>query len=249
MQKQKAEVGKEYRTALVPELRSINSEARTIEFVSSTEKQDRYGDVIRVGGWKFDNYLKNPIFLWAHRSGEPPIGKCVNLKIESNPPALVQKIEFADAATYPFAETIFSLYKGKFLSAVSVGFQPIAMQPYVDLEGQMTGYEFLSQELLELSAVPIPANPEAVARCIQKGLYSAVDLEKAFGLSDEFSRVSAYKELTAASLNLANVSIDLAADFVRRTLIKLKELGVEPVNENEGTPNTIAQVIEKYVQK
>ena len=27
---------------------------------------------------------------------------------------------------------------------------------YVDLEGHMTGHEFTSQELLELSAVPIP---------------------------------------------------------------------------------------------
>jgi hypothetical protein len=50
------------------------------------------------------------------------------------------------------------------LRAVSVGFMPLEMTRYVDLEGHMTGYEFTSQELLELSAVPIPANPEALAR-------------------------------------------------------------------------------------
>jgi len=39
-----------------------------------------------------------------------------------------------------------------------------------DATGRMTGMEFTSQELLELSAVPIPANPEAVARAIASGV-------------------------------------------------------------------------------
>jgi hypothetical protein len=34
----------------------------------------------------------------------------------------------------------------------------------------MTGMALTSQELLELSAVPIPANPEAVARAIACGV-------------------------------------------------------------------------------
>lgn len=222
MQKQKAEVGKAYRSPLLPTLRSIDEKARTIEFVASTEKQDRYGDVIRVDGWKLDNYLRNPIFLWGHRSGEPPIGKCVDLRIETNPPALVQKVQFADAATYPFADTIFKLYAGRFLNAVSVGFMPLEMQPFVDLEGHMSGYEFLSQELLELSAVPIPANADCVARAVQKG-FSESDLARVFfGEESASSEVEAYKALTATSLDLAEIAVDIATKVVQQALAKLK---------------------------
>jgi HK97 family phage prohead protease len=186
MQRQKPEVGKSYRTPLLPELRSIDEKARTIEFVASTEKTDRYGDVIRVGGWKLDNYLRNPVFLWGHKSTEPPIGKCVNLKIEAKPPALVQTIQFADASTYPFADTIFQLYKGSYMRAVSVGFMPTEQpKPITDLEGHFTGYEFNGQELLELSAVPIPANADCLARAVQKG-FSEADIARAFTDDDEY---------------------------------------------------------------
>lgn len=173
MQRELPQVGKALRASFLPRLRSVDEKARTIEFVASTEAVDRYGDVIRVAGWKLQNYLKNPVFLWGHRSGEPPIGKCVDLKIESNPPALVQTIEFASAATYPFADTVFQLYREGFMRAVSVGFMPLEMAPIPD-----GGMEFLSQELLELSAVPIPANQEALARC--KGLFPEADLAAVF---------------------------------------------------------------------
>jgi len=94
----------------------------------------------------------------------------------------VQKVEFADAATYPFADTIFNLYKGKFLRAVSVGFMPLEMPNRItDLEGNATGgYEFTSQELLELSAVPIPANPEALAPAACKKVSPRRDLSRVF---------------------------------------------------------------------
>jgi HK97 family phage prohead protease len=161
MKRKAPAVGKLLRAVFTPELRSIDEKNRTIEFVASTEAVDRYGDIIRVGGWKLDNYIKNPVFLLAHNTKEPPIGKTVSVTIETNPPALVQKVQFADAETYPRADTIFRLYKGGFMRAVSVGFMPLeAPEPIKDGKG----FEFTSQELLELSAVSVPANPEAVAR-------------------------------------------------------------------------------------
>lgn len=165
-------VGKLRRLATTPEIRSIDEVKRTITFVASTEAPDRYGDIIRVKGWQTKNYQRNPVFLWGHRSQDPPIGKCVSLTIEKGAsPALVQTIEFADEKTYPFADTIFKLYKGGFLNAVSVGFKPLEKPTLVmDKDENPTGgYEFNSQELYELSAVPIPANPEALARAVTSG--------------------------------------------------------------------------------
>lgn len=71
------------------------------------------------------NYLKNVVFLWGHKSGEPPIRPHDCDAHRDAPPPLVQKVEFADAAAYTFADTVFQLYKGKFLRAVSVGFMPL----------------------------------------------------------------------------------------------------------------------------
>ena len=58
------------------------------------------------------------------------------------------------------------------MRAVSVGFRP-TVQPkrVVDAEDNLAGgYEFNGQELLELSAVPIPANPEALQRAVAAGI-------------------------------------------------------------------------------
>jgi uncharacterized protein len=219
MEKQPAKIGVATRREFLPKIRSIDEKARTIEFVASTEAVDRYGDIIRTSGWKYQNYLKNPVFLWAHRSGDPPIGKCVDLKIESNPPALVQTIEFADAKTYGFADTIFNLFKNGFMRAVSVGFMPTEQPiPITDLEGYTTGYEFVGQELLELSAVPIPANQEALARGVQKG-FCEDDLRRAFSGEDS---ETVYREIANASLDLAEIAVDTATKVVQEALAKVK---------------------------
>jgi HK97 family phage prohead protease len=222
MRRELPQLGKLYRTALVPEVRAVNDEARTIDFVASTEAVDRYGDVIRVAGWKFEAYKKNPVFLWAHKSGEPPIGKTVSIHVETSPvPTLVQKVEFADAATYKFADTIFNLYKGGFLKAVSVGFMPLEMPKRItDSEGNQTGgYEFTNQELLELSAVPVPANPEALARAVQKG-FPEVDLQRVF------SGPNIDRELAEISIALSRLAVGIASATVRVALAELRAAGV-----------------------
>jgi hypothetical protein len=176
-------VGTIRRAAFTPELRGIDEKNRTIDFVASTEAVDRYHDILRVRGFQTENYLKNPVFLWAHKSSEPPIGKTIKLWTESLPaPALIQRVQFCDKATYDFADMIFNLYKSKFLNAVSVGFIPLsAPTPILDADGRSTGgYEFTSMELLELSAVPLPANPECVSRAIDSGIITTDDVAKVF---------------------------------------------------------------------
>jgi uncharacterized protein len=153
------------RKEFVTQLRSIDEKNRTLTLVASTEAVDRYGDIIRVKGWKLDNYLKNPVFLWQHGSSDPPIGRSVRVWTESSPAALVHDVKFAGKEEYPFADTIYKLYKGGYLRATSVGFMPLEEpEAITDESGRMTGQEFSSQELLELSAVTVPANPEALGR-------------------------------------------------------------------------------------
>jgi HK97 family phage prohead protease len=139
-----------------------NEEGRMLDFTITTDSPDRDNDVIELDGWQFDNYLKNPVVLWAHRYDEPAVGKTLELKKEGN--GIKAKVEFATAEENPFAEQLYRLYKNGFMSAVSVGFIPLE---YDNSEG---GYHFKKQELLEFSLVPVPANPEALVNLAFKGL-------------------------------------------------------------------------------
>ena len=158
-------------------------EDRTLEFVGSTGHVDRYGDVIEVGGWDLKNYQKNPVFLWAHDYRQPPVGKA--LKVKKTDKGLLFRIQFPTAEEYPFADTVYKLYLGGYLRATSVGFQDLEREPINDKEGKQIGWRFKKQELYELSAVPVPANPQALVMAVQKGVVSPREVENLTGVPFE----------------------------------------------------------------
>ena len=133
-------------------------ESRVLEFIGSTDVIDRTGEVIEVEGWDLRNYKKNPVVLFGHDYRQPAIGRAQKVWIDDG--KLKFRVEFAPADVYPFADTIYKLYKNGFMKATSVGFKPIEWkfgekptEPY---------RTFMKQELLEYSMVPVPANPEAL---------------------------------------------------------------------------------------
>lgn len=169
---------------IVPEIRSLDEKKRTMEIISSTETPDRYKDVLKSAGFQTDNYMKGGgVILWSHDAhSQPPIAKTLSIGVQASPAALVQTIEFADAATSAFADQIFRLYQQKFLRSFSVGFRPLAPPEMImDEKGEPTGgFLFASTELIEVSAVACPAQPEAVARAIESGIITAADAGKVF---------------------------------------------------------------------
>ncbi|MEM7211880.1 MAG: hypothetical protein AAF479_08310 [Pseudomonadota bacterium] len=156
------------RKMLLPTVKMPEGDSRVIRFTVSTAARDRDGDIVEPSGWDLSHYRNNPIVLWAHDSGRPPIGKATS--IEVNGGELVADAEFATRETSPFADEIFKLYEGGFLSAVSAGFMPTAKEPILDGDGMFTGFRFMSQVLWEFSAVPIPSNPEALRKAKDGGL-------------------------------------------------------------------------------
>jgi HK97 family phage prohead protease len=161
------------------EVKADDAASRVRRFVGSTAVRDRCGDEITVEGWDTKNYTKNPVFLWAHNYGELPIGKAVN--VERTDKALVFDVEFAPAEANPKAEQVLKLYDGGYLRAVSVGFRSKASE-WIDRNEEEEakrakkepdapiGRRFTKVELLELSAVPVPANPDALMTARRKGL-------------------------------------------------------------------------------
>lgn len=159
-------------------------EDRVLRFVGSDETPDRDNDIIEVAGWKLDQYLKNSVFLWAHKYDEPPIGKAIAVNIDATAKKLMFDIKFPTADEYPFADTIYKLYKGGYLNATSVGFAGIKFKTRDDPEvlempEWRRGKRYMEQELLELSAVPVPANPNALISVRSKG-FKNEDIEQIF---------------------------------------------------------------------
>lgn len=152
------------RKYFIVEEKEISDEERIIEFTNSTPTQDRYHDTIDQNGWQLENFRKNPVVLWAHDYGKPPVAKSVNVWVEDG--KLKSRDQFTPRDLYPFGFMVYELYKNGFLNAKSVGFQPITYAFNDDTDG----VEFYTQELLEHSCVPVPANPEALVSAKSMGI-------------------------------------------------------------------------------
>lgn len=186
-----------------------------IQFTASDETLDRYDEVVTAAGWKLDNYKRNPVFQNSHKYGDIlfTLGKSVLTEIRSN--ALVQRILFA-VDINPVAKLAYDMYRGKFLNAVSVGFIPIRWE--TGSEQSPYRRKYLEQELLELSAVSIPANPNALQNAVKAG---AVDKSSLSDLSEflkEFCGDKADAESNASASGSAVIDaqlLQLARDVKR----------------------------------
>ena len=176
------------------EVKAADDDSRVIKFKGSTGDKDRMGEIITQSGWKLNNYKRNPVFLGFHSYHAPPIGKAINVEKTDN--ALAFDIEFADAETYAFADTIYRLYKGGFMNAVSVGFIPLKWEDG-DSKSDDKGVRrtYLEQELLELSAVSVPANANALMNAVKESVITEREAE----LFEELSQIAIEKKDMDAS--------------------------------------------------
>lgn len=131
--------------------------------IGSTAVIDRMGDIIDQSGWRLKNFKNAPRILYGHDSRERlPIGKALKVWIEDKgkkTAKLMFDIQFDLQDS--FAAEVFRKIKDGYLNTVSVGFQPFEWEE-LDPDNWFGGLKFVDQDLLELSVVPIPANPEAL---------------------------------------------------------------------------------------
>lgn len=133
-------------------------EGTLIGAIGSTATPDRYGEIVDQETWDLKSFKKNPILLWAHNSRLPPIGRVTKSKVVDGKLVFDAEFDMADE----FAAGIYRKYKDGFLNAFSVGFIPKTFLSE-DEKGKILKNPILKDnELLEISAVPVPANPEAL---------------------------------------------------------------------------------------
>lgn len=165
----------------------IDTDERTVTAIISTSAVDRDHEVVIPKGIDFENFTKNPVVLWAHNYGQPPIGKAV--WIGRTTKGLKAKVKFAET---PDADEIYELFKGGFLSAFSIGFiskkshkpepKEIAKKP----EWAEVWRVIDESELLEFSAVPVPSNAGALATAVKSHKVTISDgMQKLLGLEIE----------------------------------------------------------------
>lgn len=135
--------------------------AAPMRFIASTADVARDGMIINADAWQLDNYRANPVFLFAHDYTAPPIGQVQQIDVEKD--RLVADVTF-DAD--PFSQLVRAKYLSGSMRAVSVGWNTIEMAPGNGNEPMRV----TKADLLDVSAVPVPADPKALKQHSARGL-------------------------------------------------------------------------------
>jgi len=162
--------GKEiYSCDYMGSIKAVDIEKRKLVMVGTDESVDRDGDIIRLSGWRMENYRKNPVFLWAHNYGSVPLARAERVIKRQNPSRMEFQLVFPTKTIYPFADMILELYGEKIINTSSVGFIPSKWESHSDEEKEKNPYGrvYTSQELLELSGCAVPSNPNALQNALK----------------------------------------------------------------------------------
>jgi len=168
------------------ELKQFDDEERSFTAIGSTGNPDRVEDIVDHKGWVLDNFIKNPVGMWAHDYKQLPIFRVPEIEVKPRTKKMIFRAVFDD---HEFADTVYQSYKKKFMKGFSVGFLPLEYEmrsrdEMTDEEKARAGFwggmHFKKQELLEMSAAPIPMHPEALADIKAMGIPTDVEAKCLF---------------------------------------------------------------------
>lgn len=161
----------------------------TFTAIASTATVDRHGEIVSPEGWDLANFKKNPVLLWSHDHTIPAIGKATKIWVEGFGESAKLMFEGIWQTVTEEGKAAAQLVAEGILNSFSVGFIPT----------DMVGNTYTQQQLLEISLVNVPANPDAVMRS-----YKSL---KENGFSEEVA-----KNVTRQFANLSTVRKDLFTD-------------------------------------
>jgi len=188
---------------------------------------DRHNTIIEPIGVSLETMkrTKNAPVLWAHTSGgflteaKLPIGKILLDTIEQTNDYLDVDIQLD--MKDPFAREVDRKINDGILNTVSIGFIPKKMKRPEGAENENEPTIIMESELVELSVVPIPSNPDAVI--LERKILD--DIQKCIGDSCHS------KETDESSTT--RISIQDIQEFMNNS--DLKYIEREWVNELEDT--------------
>ncbi|CAN5576288.1 hypothetical protein BH10PSE14_BH10PSE14_06650 [soil metagenome] len=129
-----------------------------VEVILATSDIARDGHILVAAGVDLSNFRQNPVVLWQH-SPDEPVGRCEDVAIVGD--KIIGKVRFAPPGISQKADEIRGLTKAGVIRAVSVGFDPIEMEP-LDPKKPRAGQRIGKWDLLELSFVSVPSDTGAI---------------------------------------------------------------------------------------
>jgi len=171
-------------------------ETRTIPFTVSDNTKDRHNSVLNPDGWNLRNYEKNPIVGYHHQLyggffNEPNPDNVLGMsRVYREGEDLIADITFEPEEINPLAEKIFRKVLFGSLRATSVGFYPIKSHegdPEKDKKEEKGILYYDEMELLEISVVPLPSNPNAVKNAAKEDRVELIKYILTEALGDKFN--------------------------------------------------------------
>jgi len=199
------------RVGFAEDVKEVDQNERTVVAYASTKTIDSYDEVLIPDGADLTRFQKNPVVPWAHDYHIPPVAKALWIKNDGK--GLLFKAKFASTA---FASDVWKLYSEGYLRAFSVGYDEQAVIRKDDGETYkeaLTQFEIDGEpraivtkwRLWEVSAVPLPANEDALVAAIKSGTVKSKSLIEYFKQAnviqivlDESKGVTPYADLPTA---------------------------------------------------
>ena len=143
------------------ETKEVDSEQRVITGIATTPRVDSYNDIVEPEGVQY----RGPVNLYLYHDTRLPVGNVefgkatkAGIPFTAKLPDVVEEGTVRERVN----EAWHSL-KYKLLQAVSIGFKPV---DYAYIEDS-SGVHYRQWEMLELSLVGVPANPDATIQTVK----------------------------------------------------------------------------------
>lgn len=162
----------------------IRKGKRLVRAIVNDESVDHYRTVIDPFGADLDGYMRNPVCLYEHGKSQPrgtlPIGSCVAIGNEriKGMECLVATIKFSPDE---FSDMLFESYASGAMRGWSVNMLPREASPPTPQEirarPDLASCEMVyrSWKLMELSAVAIPGNANALTMGVERSSWAALN--------------------------------------------------------------------------
>ncbi len=139
---------------------SVDARNRTLTATITSNAVDRDGEIVEPTAFKqrIGTFQKNPVLLWMHNPFVPPIGKVLDLRFVDN--RIDATLRFSPEGRSTLADEVWASYADGALTSFSIGFR------VHEVDRSARPHRIVDAELLEVSAVTVPANPEATAKSL-----------------------------------------------------------------------------------
>jgi HK97 family phage prohead protease len=184
------------------EVKQVNDERRIIRGIATSPTVDRVGDVVEPEGM----IQRGPVKLHLYHKHDLPVGHVIfDRPTKKGTPFEAEIPDVTEAGTVrERVNEAWHSVKYKLLDAVSIGFN--VLEDGIELL-KNGGYRFTKWEILELSLVGVPANPEAVITAFKSA--DSATIRRALGVTPEADLANTVKLIRARDQHIKNGAVPI----------------------------------------